>query len=160
MKTLSFNFAIREDLKDVDLLPKLGTNFASGWDVKAAFPDRKHIVLNKFDKYLIPLGFRVFCPEGWWLELRPRSSTFVKKSLHCLYGVIDNDYEGECKLAVQYIPQSEEQLIINFGDSLAQMIPVKRKVMIVNQVSNEQYDWLCAQRNYDRKNGGFGSTGA
>jgi len=115
----------------------------------------------------IPLGFRAFCPEGWWFELKPRSSTFAKKQLHCLYGTKDEDYEGELILAVQFIPNligyngEAGSLIksqITFGEALGQIIPVKRQDMIVEKVSNEEYDELCKKRNAERGAGGFGST--
>ena len=62
---------------------------ATGWDVRACFEDKKSITIKPFEYIKIPLGFRGFCPEGYWYELRPRSSTHAKKHLNSLYGVID-----------------------------------------------------------------------
>lgn len=163
----NFKFALREDLvNNKEFLPTKAEPLATGWDVRAA----KSIRLLPFEKKLIPLGFRSFCPEGWWFELKPRSSTFGKKDLHCLYGTIDESYQGELLLACQYIPEAISKydgessfsdagsLSINFGDALGQIIPVKRKEMIVEEVSNEEYDALCKDRNAIRGAGGFGST--
>jgi len=179
MEIPEFKFAVREDLKDcgIDFLPTRATSRSAGWDVKAAFKDIKLLKLYPFETAKIPLGFRGFCPEGWWYELKPRSSTFGKKNMHCLYGTIDEDYEGELLLACQYIPPQlnrpweefeyygmisaefdSKPLVINFGDALGQIIPVKRQEMIVMEVTNEEYDELCRNRQGTRGAGGFGST--
>ena len=101
-----FKFAVREDLKDTGtlFLPTRGEGKASGWDVRAAQQDRKPLVIKAGQYVRIPLGFRAFCPEGWYYRLNPRSSTFAKKHLNCLYGVIDETYALELVLAVQYLP--------------------------------------------------------
>lgn len=180
-----YKFALRADLKDSkEFLPTRAENKASGWDVRAAQTDKKPIILKPFEHTKIQLGFRSFCPDGWWFELKPRSSTFAKKFLHSLYGTIDEGFEGELVLAVQYIPNlksakifSDEYiekeeikyepkyamfekpiLTINFGDAIGQIIPVKRQEMIIEEVSNEEYDRLCKERNGQRGAGGFGST--
>ncbi len=156
-----YRFAMRRDLiGQPQYFPKRGTERASGWDVCAA--PQKPIVLRAGQYAKIPLGFRVLPPEGWWLELRPRSSTFAKKQLHCLYGVIDEDYEGECLFACQYIPDISSMgvdLVIGSGDAIGQLIPVRRQEMKVEIVTNEEYEKLCKERNTSRGSGGFGSTG-
>jgi dUTP pyrophosphatase len=172
-ETPVFQFALREDLKDdLRFLPTRAESKASGWDVRAATPNKEPLVLEPFQYAKIDLGFRAFCPEGWWFELKPRSSTFAKKNLHCLYGTIDETYEGQMVFAVQYIPAFEigaetafrgpkinaPNLTINFSDAIGQLIPVKRQEMTVEQVSNADYDTLCKQRGGERGSGGFGST--
>jgi len=189
MTTPIYKFAIREDLKDVEdqFIPTKAEPHASGWDVKAAQQDRKPIILSPFEYAKIDLGIRAFCPQGYWFELKPRSSTFGKKNLHALYGTIDEGYEGTLLFACQYIPlinptcisyatgqegyygnetkdeivyASEGQTItIKFGDAIGQIIPVKRQEMGVMKISNEEYDKLCKQRGGKRGAGGFGSTG-
>jgi len=176
-----FKFAIREDLKNNQLFaPTKGEPLATGWDVRAAFPDKKTLTITPFEYIKIPLGLRAFCPEGWWYELKPRSSSFAKKSLHALYGTVDETYENELIFACQYIPYMEFEtdviddhrdiiraktyslapnLYIDFGDAIGQIIPVKRQHMGVEVVSNEEYDRLCKERNAQRGTGGFGSTG-
>lgn len=159
-----YKFALREDLKDQkQFLPTRGEPLATGWDVRAAQPSKEPINFHPFMKTLIPLGFRAFCPSGWWFELKARSSTFGKKSLHSLYGTIDETYEGELLFACQYIPQNTladhpDNLIINFGDALGQIVPVKRQEMLVEEINNEEFDLFCKERNAQRGAGGFGST--
>lgn len=157
----TFKFAVRNDLEhEKRFYPKRGTEKATGWDVSSA--SGKDVILRAGQYAKIPLGFRVFAPSGWWLELRPRSSTFAKKQLHCLYGVIDEDYEGECLFACQYIPDISslgKDLTISYGDAIGQIIPVKRQEMKVEIVTNEEYEKLCKERSAARGSGGFGSTG-
>lgn len=173
-----YHFALREDLKeDKRFLPTRAEPSSSGWDVRAAMDDRQPLVIRPFGYVRIPLGFRTFCPEGWWLELKPRSSTFAKKQLHSLYGTIDEGFEGTMVFACQYIPDFEfgsgyvtssrivdyftsNALRINFGDAIGQILPVRRQEFNRAEVSNEQYDAMCKERNGTRKDGGFGSTGA
>lgn len=166
-----YKFAVRPDLvkSDISFLPTRATPLSAGWDVRAAIKEVGNKLIIKPGQYVkIPLGFRTFCPDGWWYELKPRSSTFGKKSLHSLYGTIDEDYEGELIFAAQYRPDKDydyietiltpRNLIIEFGEAIGQIIPVKRQEMIVESISNEEYDRLCAERNAQRGAGGFGST--
>jgi dUTPase len=177
-----YRFALREDIKDDKrFLPAKGEKFASGWDVRACQADKQPIVVEPFQYAKIPLGFRAFCPDGWWFELKPRSSTFAKKNLHALYGTIDESYEGQLVFACQYQPELKfcpdpitwdkspvrifdksayQHLEINFGEAIGQIIPVRRQEMIVKELSNDEYNEACAKRGGERKDGGFGSTDA
>lgn len=162
-KIPTFKFAIKEGLSDI-YLPVRGTNKATGWDVRSI----DSLIIHSGEYVKISLGFRLFCPPGWWMELRPRSSSFAKKNLHALYGVIDEDYEGNCVFAAQYIPTAGAtpftstdcpSLEIQEGDAIGQIIPVRRQEMIVERVTNEEYEKLCKGRQATRGSGGFGSTG-
>lgn len=166
-----FMFALREDLKNSkEFLPTRAHDTDTGWDVRAAMPDRKDLVIRPFQYVKIPLGFRAFCPEGYWLKLVPRSSTFVKKQMHALYGTIDEAFSGEMQGCFQYIPHfdymeswhdflSNNYLKIEFGNAIGQLIPVKRQELEVIETSNEDYDNFCKARGSSRGIDGFGSTG-
>jgi dUTP pyrophosphatase len=161
MNTPEFKFALREDLKDKpEFLPTRSNQNDTGFDVRCAEPDG--VTFLPFECKTISLGIRAFCPEGYWYELKPRSSTFVKKNLHCLYGTIDECYGGTLMLAAQYIPLasiSEPFLRIEFGERIGQIIPVRRQEMIVTGISNEEIERLYLERNSSRGAGGFGSSG-
>ena len=170
-----YKFCLEEGVDD-SYLPIRSEPKATGWDVRA-FIDAP-MVLKPFQHVLIPLGFRVFCPDGWWLELESRSSTFAKKHLNSLSGKIDQTYEGKMMFACQWLPEQHthheqgegrswntrisaymEYLTISPGDKLGQLIPVKLQEMLVSKVSAEEYKALCEERNGVRGTGGFGSTG-
>ncbi len=164
----TFKFALTEGLGD-EFLPTRGSARATGWDVRAA----TDVVIQPGEYAKIPLGFRMLAPDGWWMECRPRSSTFAKKQLHALYGVIDEDYEGQAIFACQYLPEPDQykfghtarpygelpNLEIKAGDAIGQFIPVERQEMVVERATNEELDALYKQRDFARGTGGFGSTG-
>ena len=174
MEKPTFKFALREDLKDdLRFLPTRAEPTATGFDVRAAQKDKKPLTIRPFEHVKIPLGFRAFLPDNYWYELKPRSSTFAKKHLHALYGVIDESFEGQLVLAAQYIPHmkydqgfqpnietylDDNELVIEFGEAIGQIVPIRRQEMIVESVSNEEYEQLTKDRGAVRRNGGFGST--
>lgn len=158
-----FRFALRDDLKDDKrFLPTKAELYASGWDVRAAALNHEDIVLSPGQYFKIPLGFRSLCPAGWYYQLHPRSSTFTKKSMHNLIGIIDESWEGETLFAGQYIPDIRslaKDLIIKFGDAIGQIIPVKKENIEVLEINNIDMDDSFNKRGFNRKSGGFGSTG-
>lgn len=183
MSVPTFHFALREDLKDhKQFLPSQAFDTDTGYDVRAAMPDRKSLTIYPFEHVKVPLGIRGFCPPGYWYQLKPRSSSFTKKYLHFLYGTVDQTYEGELVAAFQYIPnfnmtdfihtQYDKDLAVLFGKSfytktytlewgeaIGQIIPTKREVVQLDEITNDQLDEMYKQRAATRKAGGFGSTG-
>jgi dUTPase len=190
MEIPEFKFAVKEGL-DESFLPLRADSRATGWDVRAA----KDVVFHPTSLEMIPLGIRCFAPEGYWLELRPRSSTFGKKELSSLYGVIDCNFEGELLFACKWNPyfrcpppfysdrsaydlsrkpshdnpdarivgslyaHFSRKFVIEKGERIGQLVPVRRQEMLVKGITNEEFDTLCKQRGLERGAGGFGSTG-
>lgn len=97
----TYHFTLMPGITDTQYFPTQATPKATGWDVRSS----ETMTIQPGQYVKIPLGVRGFCPEGWWYEIKPRSSTFVKKNLHALYGTIDEDYEGQLVFAAQYIPE-------------------------------------------------------
>lgn len=157
-----FKFALREDLKQMkEFLPTRAEPTATGWDVRAAMPNRENLVIRPGAYVKIPLGFRAFPETGYWFELKPRSSSFAKKYLHALYGTIDNSFPEEANFVAQYLPDFNSlgtDLVIEFGERIGQIVPVKLQEMEIEQITNEEFHELCEKRNAIRKSG-FGSTG-
>ncbi len=154
-----YKFALREDLINEKIfIPTKAEPSATGFDVRAAMFDKHKLILAPGDYFKIPLGFRAFPPDGWWFYLHPRSSSFAKKNMHNLVGIIDEHYSYEVLFAGQFLPTGDNNLEINFGEAIGQIIPVKRVDMVVKEINNQEYDDLCKRRLAVR-NGGFGSTG-
>ena len=54
-------------------LPRYETTGAAGADVRANFSHRGAIILAPGERTLVPTGLRVAVPDGFELQLRPRS---------------------------------------------------------------------------------------
>ena len=135
---------------DADIpLPRYMTPKAAGMDICAAI--EKDLVLEKGDIELIPTGFAVAIPEGFEIQIRPRSGLAVNHGLGIINspGTIDADYRGEIKIAV--INLGGKKYTVKRGDRIAQMV-IKRvyqaRLKVVEQLDET-----------DRNSGGFGHTG-
>ncbi len=81
-------------------LPSYETAGAAGMDVEAGVCDS--LVIQPGERVLVPTGFSVALPEGYELQVRPRSGLAVKYGVTVLNspGTIDADYRGEVKIAL------------------------------------------------------------
>ena len=99
----------------------------------------------------VATGFAMAIPEGYEVQVRPRSGLALKHgiSLPNTPGTIDADYRGEIR--VNLINHGKAACVVNRGDRIAQMIiaPVTQAVWEVADTLDETA----------RGEGGFGSTG-
>lgn len=109
------------------------------------------VVLEPFQRALIPTGISVSIPEGFEAEIRPRSGIAQKFGVTVLNtpGTIDADYRGEVKVLL--INLGENPFTVRKGDRIAQMI--FKSLVTVNWRPVE------ALPGTTRGQGGFGSTG-
>ncbi|MCR9270880.1 MAG: dUTP diphosphatase [Hyphomonadaceae bacterium] len=132
-------------------LPAYETLGAAGMDVRAAVPEKDPLVLNPGEKTMVPTGLSVAIPQGYEIQMRPRSGLAAKHGITCLNspGTIDSDYRGELKVIL--INHGQQAFTIARGERIGQMVlaPVTRLVW-------QQVDSLDET---DRGAGGFGSTG-
>lgn len=160
-ETPIFKFALVDRVKgDKRFLPTKAELAATGYDVRACMPNQKALTIRPGHYVKLALGYRAFLPVGWWYEIKPRSSTFAKKSLHSLYGTIDEHFSLEAVFAAQYIPDVNsmgKDLVIEYGEAIAQIIPRRREEMVVEEITNEEIERLYKERPTQRF-GGFGST--
>lgn len=143
---------IREDGVDGDVaLPSYETAGAAGADVRANLPDRGIVVLEPGARALVPTGLRIEIPEGYEVQIRPRSGLALKHgiTLPNAPGTIDSDYRGP--LGVIVMNAGQESFEIAHGDRIAQLV-----VAPVVQAAFELVEDLGATQ---RGAGGFGSTG-
>ena len=130
-------------------LPEYATTGSSGMDIRAELDEP--VTLQSLERTLIPTGIFVELPEGYEIQVRPRSGLAVKQGLTCLNtpGTIDADYRGEIKVIL--INLSGEPQTIQHGDRIAQI--VFQKV--------EKIAWQPVQEinETQRGSGGFGHTG-
>lgn len=130
-------------------LPKYETSGAAGMDVRANI--KEPIVLGSLDRVLIPLGLRLEIPEGYEVQVRPRSGLALKHGIGMAnsIGTIDSDYRGEIGAII--VNLSKEPYTIQPQERIGQLV--------LNKV--EQIEWEVVEKlsESERGSGGFGSTG-
>lgn len=135
-------------------LPNYQTAGAAGADICANFPPETRAqgaTLAPMARMIVPVGIRVAIPEGFEMQIRPRSGLALKHgiSLPNTPGTIDSDYRGP--LGVALINLGAEPFTIRHGDRIAQCVvaPVVQAGFAVVEALDETL----------RGTGGFGSTG-
>src|SRR5207237_7296593 len=73
--------------------PTYATDGAAGMDVVAA----EDVTLAPGARHAVATGFAMAIPEGYEVQVRPRSGLALKHGITCLNtpGTIDHDYRGE-----------------------------------------------------------------
>ncbi len=143
---------IREDGADPAVaLPSYETAGAAGADVRANLPDGTPIVLEPGQRTLVPTGLRIEIPQGYEIQVRPRSGLALKHgiTLPNTPGTIDSDYRGP--LGVIVMNAGQDRFEIAHGERIAQLV-----VAPVVQATFELAEELGET---GRGSGGFGSTG-
>jgi len=137
--------------RDADLdLPAYATEGAAGMDVRAALAPGEVRVLEPLARALVPTGLRVAIPEGFEVQVRPRSGLAMKHGVTVLNapGTIDSDYRGEVQVLL--VNLGEAPFAIRRGERIAQLVvaPVARATLEPGAVDATA-----------RGEGGFGHTG-
>ena len=129
--------------------PSYKTNGASGMDLIAFV--KKPIKILPGETNLVPTGISIAIPEGYEIQIRPRSGLAAKNQITVLNtpGTIDSDYRGELKIIL--INHGKKEFIINNNDRVAQMV-----LTPVSKIELKEVEMLT---NTNRGKGGFGSTG-
>ncbi|WP_416883446.1 dUTP diphosphatase [Marivita sp.] len=132
-------------------LPDYASAGAAGADLRANFPDRRSVVLEPGARALVPTGLRMAIPEGYEVQIRPRSGLALKHgiTLPNTPGTIDSDYRGP--LGVIVMNAGRDAFEISHGDRIAQMI--------VAPVLRAEFELVETLDDTARGAGGFGSTG-
>lgn len=146
---MSSNISIRVINQSSNPLPEYATTGASGMDVRAFLS--APVVLQPLERTLIPTGLFMEIPEGYEVQVRPRSGLAVKQGITCLNtpGTIDSDYRGEVKVIL--INLSNEAQTLQPGDRIAQLV--------VQKVEKAEWTPVASINVTARNEGGFGHTG-
>jgi dUTP pyrophosphatase len=128
-------------------LPAYATAGAAGMDVVAA----EDLILAPGARHAVATGFAIAIPEGYEVQVRPRSGLALKHGITCLNtpGTIDSDYRGEVKVILANL--GGYPFTITRGERIAQLVaaPVQRAV----------FAEVASLDETARGAGGFGSTG-
>lgn len=130
-------------------IPDYATEGSAGLDLRAWLPEP--VLLQPMERKMIPTGLFFEIPEGYEVQVRPRSGMAIKHGITCLNspGTVDSDYRGEIKIIL--INLSSESHTISSGDRIAQMVVAKVEKAILKPVEQLQ--------STSRGEGGFGHTG-
>jgi len=136
-------------LSKKELYPEYALPGCSGVDLKADLEE--NIVIEPFQRILVPTGIKIALPDGYEAQVRSRSGLALKHGLTVLTspGTIDTSYRGEIKVLLIHLGQ--EPFTIEPHMRIAQLVvaPFAHATFtIVTELSSSQ-----------RSDGGFGSTG-
>ena len=128
-------------------LPKYAHPGDAGMDVCA----NEDIEIPEHDWALVHTGIKVAVPEGFEMQVRPRSGLALKHGITVLNtpGTIDSGYRGE--VGVILMNHNNKHFAIKKGDRIAQLViaPVISVRIVEGNVDKAT----------ERGEGGFGSTG-
>ena len=137
-------------LREDAIIPTRGSAKSSGLDLYAV----EDVEIELGQTKLVKTGVAFGIPEGYEIQVRPRSGLSLKTGLRICNspGTVDQDYTGECAVIMQLLPNNNVvSYTIKRGDRIAQAILCP--VIIPELVEVEE---LGAT---DRGSNGFGSTG-
>lgn len=146
---------IREDWADPRVaLPCYATEQAAGADIRANLDDpfrRDGFDIAPMSRRVVPTGLRVAIPDGYEMQIRPRSGLALSHGVTVINapGTIDSDYRGP--LGVLLVNLGVEPFRILHGSRIAQAV--------IAPVVRAEYRPALALADTARGSGGFGSTG-
>ncbi len=130
-------------------LPAYATPLSAGMDLRASLDEPMTVAPGR--RVLVPTGLRVELPEGYEMQLRPRSGLALRHGITLLNspGTIDADYRGE--IGVILINLSDDTFVINPGERICQMVVA----------AHARVEWSVtdALSDTERGDGGFGHSG-
>ena len=136
--------------RDGDLpLPRYMTDGAAGMDVVAAVLEE--LVLEPGQRALVPTGLRLAVPDGYEVQVRPRSGLALRHGISQVNapGTIDSDYRGE--VGVLLVNLGQEPFVVRRGERIAQLV--------VAPVARAGVELVASLDETERGSGGFGHTG-
>ena len=128
-------------------VPSYASAGAAGMDVVAA----ETLTLAPGARHAVATGFAIAIPDGYEVQVRPRSGLALKHGITCLNtpGTIDSDYRGEVRVILANLGQ--EPFDVVRGERIAQLVPAP--------VLRARFTEVEALGMTKRGSGGFGSTG-
>lgn len=101
-------------------LPEYKTKGSAGFDLSACIDAEE--ILAPGEIKLLPTGLVFEIPEGYELQVRPRSGLAAKNGISIVNtpGTIDSDYRGEVKIIL--VNHSKTTFVIKRGERIAQAV--------------------------------------
>lgn len=151
--------------KSSNELPKYATKDSAGMDLYAELkdinskffhhadidPETGRLLIFSGGRALIPTNLFIKLPEGYELQIRPRSGLALKEGITVLNtpGTIDADYTGN--IGIILLNVSDDVFEVSSGDRIAQAV--------LNKYEKVEWKVVESLDETERGDGGFGSTG-
>ncbi|MBP1907794.1 dUTP pyrophosphatase [Paenibacillus turicensis] len=161
-------------LNDNAVIPVYAKQGDSGFDLVST----KYMLIEPGETKIVPTGLSFEIPEGYEMQVRPRSGVTLRTKLRVQLGTIDSGYRGEIGIIIDNISTkiescaaidikgqtvferqkngdpyelSQGTYMINAGDRIAQgvIVPVVKSEMVETDSLSDS----------ERNTGGFGHTG-
>ncbi len=130
-------------------LPCYMTTHSAGMDLYAELVE--DFILSPGERALIPTGIALELPDGFEVQIRPRSGLALRHGITLVNspGTIDPDYRGE--IAIILINHGTEPFRVKSGDRIAQMV--------FSSFVRAEFTEVAELGKTTRGEGGFGHTG-
>lgn len=130
------------------VIPTYATEGSAGMDVYSV----ENVTIEPGKTVLVSTGLAADIPDGFELQVRPRSGLAAKHGITVLNspGTIDSDYTGEIKVILHNTQDKPYE--VHKGDRIAQLV-----IGIVIHLPIKEVDEITKET--ERGSGGFGSTG-
>lgn len=137
-----------KNLSGKDLfLPNYQTAGSAGFDLRANI-DRS-ITIPPGGHHSLGTGLAVEVPEGFELQIRPRSGLAFRRGVMTSLGTVDSDYRGEIQINLMNL--SRIDYTVRPGDRIAQGI--------IAPIVRAEFEVVEELTKTERGAQGFGSTG-
>ena len=145
MKQVEVKIVLEDGVQE----PFYATVGSAGMDIRANI--KEPIILKPLERRLIPSGIRLGIPDGYEVQVRPRSGLALKHGISIVNapGTVDADYTGD--IGVILINLSNEDYTIQPQERIAQLV--------LNEVAQMSLQKVTSLDKTERGEGGFGHTG-
>jgi len=135
-------------LREDAVIPTKAYDHAAAFDLYSC----EDKTLEPNEKYVFKIGISTIIPKGYCVVFKDKSGLAAKHGLHCLAGLIDEDYRGE--YGVIMVNLGKEKVKISKGEKICQAM-----ILPVPKVTIEEVQDFGEEAETARGKGGFGSSG-
>ena len=124
----------------------------SGFDLRAFVNEA--VTIPSLERCLINTGIYVEIPEGYEIQVRPRSGLALKNGITVLNtpGTVDSNYRGEICIILANL--GKEDFVVENGDRVAQAVLAQ-----VTACDDVHFEITTQINETERNDAGFGSSG-
>jgi dUTP pyrophosphatase len=120
-------------LREGACLPTRATPGSAGLDLYACLDVPGYLDIGP-DVTLVPTGIAIEAPEGYDLQIRPRSG-LGRQGVGIVFGTVDSDYRGELFVSMHTFG-SRSSYRINHGERIAQLVVARFETLPVVPVES------------------------